>query len=325
MPKDGDDLKAAAFCFFFGGTLVWNGIRRMRRARQVEDTPSTNIASAPQGLTEIQGFAWPRSATSLTLKERRAVYHCLKLKKLVKQGKSSKWKTVWKSEKAAPFYVLDSTGAVLVDPGQAELDIKKDVTRWSHLSEARKMWAVTNLGITAADFPPVKFFFGLASAQFRFEEKALLLGAPVYVHGTLRPRDSASLSHALPSSLALQRFQSFLKRINGSKVSRYKGFDLNRDGKICETEVERALNEIGENAFDPKREGELPPLPGSSPEENRIFGTVGSCEERKLYIANCHQEHLLKRIGANNVLMIIGGALLIGVGAFIVALRSGPF
>lgn len=319
MAKEGDEFKAAAVCFFFGGLLVWQGLRRLKRKRIVEDTASIDIASAAQGLCEIQGFAWPLAGTSLTLQGRKAIYHQLKLEKHVKQGKSSSWKTQWQKEHKMPFYVIDHSGAVLVNPAQAEVEVKADTWNWSQVTE--KMRAnIPALGINVAGFPPATLFFGITTGKYRFRETSILLGAPVYVHGTLQapPRDSS-----LPSTLPIQRFRNFLGRIQGKKVHGHLGFDLNRDGKVCEDEAERALNEIGEKAFEEKREGEQPPLPGSSPPENRIYGQVVSCSERKLYIADCHQEHLLRRIGSNNILMILIGACLIGLGAFLVAAKMG--
>lgn len=320
MAKEGDDLKAAAACFFFGGMLVYAGLRRLRRKRLAEDTPHIDIASAAQGLCEIQGFAWPFSATAETLVGRKAVYLELVLEKLVKQGKSSSWKKQWGRTHKAPFYVLDSTGCVLVDPDKAEAELGQETWPWNKLSDAMKARAA-KLNVAVAGFPPSSALFGLFSTgSFRFREKAILLGAPVYVHGTLTAGNSLG---SLPASLPLKRFRDFLGRLGKKTVAGHSGFDVNRDGRVCEDEAERALNEIAEQSFDveKKRYGEQPPLPGENPPENRICGRVVGCAERNLYIADCHQDHLLKRIGKNNFLMIVGGACLMGAGAFIIAAK----
>lgn len=317
MAKEGDDLKAALFCFGMGGLLVWQGLRRLKRKRITEDTPHTDIASAPQGLCEIQGFAWPLAGTAETLSGRKAVYLELVLEKLVKQGKSSTWKRQWGRTHKMPFYVLDSTGCVTVNPEKAEVEVKNETWPWGKLPDDMKARA-SRLNVAVSGFPPTSLFFGLAtSGSWRFREKAVLLGAPVYVHGTLQ----ASREAYVPPSLALQRFTRFLGTLGRKRVAAHAGFDRNRDGKVCEDEAERALNEIGENAFRELAAGEQPPLPGAPPAENRIYGQVVACAERNLYLADCHQEHLVKRIGSGNFLMIVGGACLIGVGAFIVVAK----
>lgn len=317
MAKDGDEIKAVLFLIGAGGFLVFAGLKRLRRKRIVEDTASIDISSAPQGQVEIQGYAWPQTGHSLTLGGRKALYHRLVLEKYVKRDKNSSWEHQWSKTHSQPFYVLDRTGVVRVSPSDAEIEVGTITTEWGSLSPEKRDMA-GRYGIMVSGFPPSPGLLGLFSSRFRFRESYILLGAPVYLHGTL----SAGREEELPASLPLQRFREFLGRMGGKRLAQHTAFDLDKDGDVEAEEVSDAVNRIGEDAWgDKKAYKEQPPLPNERPAENRIFGTVTSCSERKLYIADCHQEHLLQRIGRWNFLMIVGGALMIGAGAFIVALK----
>jgi hypothetical protein len=315
-----EDIQAAIAAIFFGGTLVFSGLRRHRRARKTADAAQIPIASAPQGQVEIQGFAWPKQGTYQTLDGRTAVFHRLVLEKLVSSGKKSKWVQEWRREMAKPFYVLDSTGLVEVNPESAELEVKTDNRDYRSLPDPC-LQQIDTYGIQVSGFPPMKGFFGW-SGKYRFCETAILIGAPVYLYGSLstkQPRVS------LPPTQSLQRFRDFLGRMKGRRISQNSTFDRNKDGFVCDEEAILATNAVGEQSLAKKPHFNEQPaiLPGQTRPENIVYGEVASCPERKLFIADCHEEHLLRRIGSNNILRIVGGALLVGGGVFYLMWRAG--
>jgi hypothetical protein len=319
--NDNSDLELAFFGIVTGAILVYRSLQRFRRTRIVQDTTRSKIASAPMGLAEIQGFAWPQELVVNCLRGRNAIYQKLELQKLVKRGKNSSWVTKWSREHKPVFYVLDETGLLEVDPAEAEFEIQSRVLSWSKLTQTEKD-NTSLLGISESGFPPSKAFFGW-SPSFRFVESVILLGAPVYVHGTLSP---AKGKDKLPPSLSLKRFRDFLQRHRGRNISENLWFDLNRDGKVSAEEASLAANKFGEKAFDSKLNHDEAPaiLPGQVLRENIIYGRMSSCTERKLFLADCHEDHLVKRVGSWNLLRLLGGAALIGAGVYWIIYRFFP-
>ena len=59
MRKKHSDLELGVYLIFGGAWLIISGLRRFRRKRDVEDTSTAKIRSAPQGSVEVQGYAWP--------------------------------------------------------------------------------------------------------------------------------------------------------------------------------------------------------------------------------------------------------------------------
>lgn len=304
-----DDIQVVFGLIVLGGFLVISGIRRFRRARMTQDTVHIPIASAPQGQVEIQGYAWAKSAPVTTLYGHKAVYSLLELQQRVKRGKNHKWETQWSTCFQNPFFVLDHSGVVEVDPKQADLELSEKFYSWSTLPQAARQMAMS-LPISASGFPPSTGFFGNAGS-FRFKERCILLGCPVYLHGTLKAKGSRA---ALPPSPAIKRFREFLGRVRGKKLTRVAQLDVNHDGKVSEEEARDGIYKVSELSMvhEASQGGVQPPLPGEGAAENVIYGDVVSSADRPLYIADCHEDHLLQRIGSNNMLRIVGGALLIG-------------
>src|SRR5262245_60860904 len=109
--------------FGAGGGFNPGGLFRRKgeraSARHIQDTPRSKVATAPQGLVEVEGFAWPESEVDKTLNGLEAVYRCLTLQRQDTEyddGKRRKvWKTVGGYSTGRPFYVVDETGLALVD------------------------------------------------------------------------------------------------------------------------------------------------------------------------------------------------------------------
>jgi hypothetical protein len=90
-------LKSAGLLIFVGGSLLWKGYQRRRKTRAVSDMARSRIASAPQGLVEVEGFALPHESAALltSMAGVKAVFQELLIEERVRRGKNnSHWEKV---------------------------------------------------------------------------------------------------------------------------------------------------------------------------------------------------------------------------------------
>jgi hypothetical protein len=120
-------------CAFFGIAAF----RHLRRARWVEDTPTSRIRSAAQGLVELCGTCNAGNQPPLT--SRLGGLPCLWYRFTVEQyrrsGKRSYWRMVDSGSSARPFVLRDDTGECWIDPEGAEVHPRQR-RRW----EGRSRW-----------------------------------------------------------------------------------------------------------------------------------------------------------------------------------------
>lgn len=179
--------------------LAWRSV--YRRARAVEDTPTSNIASAAQGYVELLGEA--QNIPGPPTLTRYSHTPCVWCRYLMEQRSGNKWSHGEQGETTASFLLADESGRCVVDPEGAEI-----VTMY------KDMWI---------------------DGDYRYTEWKLLASDPLYVLGEFR-----TLSHE-PSAADLTSDVSALlaewKRDQPRLVER---FDRNRDGKIDLDEWEQA-------------------------------------------------------------------------------------
>lgn len=112
-----------------GGGLVaffW-GLRCYQRKRLMQNTPTSKVNAVALGPAELCGRAVPHESMTSPIEELPCVYWRYKVEELRRTGKSSSWVTIDKGESAAPFYLEDDTGKLLVVPGRATIDIPKNL------------------------------------------------------------------------------------------------------------------------------------------------------------------------------------------------------
>jgi hypothetical protein len=304
----GGALKGGIFLIVLGGGLVYSGLRRFRRTRKVEDTPTSPIQSAPQGYVEIQGNAWPlaESATK-NVRGKSSVFRHLKVQMLVRSGKNNRWKSIYEERSEKPFLVFDASGAALVRPQDAELELTKQNRRWVDVSPEVQKELRERVHVNG--FPPSG---GLFSNSFRILEGSIVVGSPVYLKGNFT---TPSREICVTPELGHEAFREKLKRISIHKYSRF--FDKNNDGEVCAQEAIdgfHAASQVSER----QAVGGTQAVSSFSPSAVICQGEMATNPTHKLYLADCAQHHLLKRIGNWNILRIVGGAVLIGVGAMLI-------
>lgn len=109
-----------------------------RRARAVDDTPTSKVASAAQGYSELIGSGRPLAGTPLLSPLNQLP--CLWYRYTVERKDSeNKWVQESKGESDASFILDDGTGECLIDPEGAEMLVTKKDT-WMQGDRRYTQW-----------------------------------------------------------------------------------------------------------------------------------------------------------------------------------------
>lgn len=102
---------------------LWFVFHYLRRARLIEDIPTSRIRSAAQGYAEIVGTVSPARNKELAapLSGHSCVWYSYKVQRLQKSGRSNHWKTVEEGTSNQYFVIQDDTDACIVHPEGAEV------------------------------------------------------------------------------------------------------------------------------------------------------------------------------------------------------------
>lgn len=125
-------LLTLVFAIVAGGAAA---LRSFRRARLLEDTPTSRIRSAAQGYVEIGGNArlLPGTRNVAPLTQRPCVWWRYRISKRTERGsgksRRSQWQTVASGTSTVPFVIDDGTGECIVQPDGAEV-IPTESTAW---------------------------------------------------------------------------------------------------------------------------------------------------------------------------------------------------
>lgn len=317
-----DQFKIAFALGAVGASLIWSSIKRHKKVREVEDLPCSKASSAAQGLTELQGFAWPHSQGPVTADGHELTYYSFVLQREVSEGSGKNrrrsWRTVYSRGHFAPFFLVDPTGLVVVDPNKAECNIANRRTRnWSSISELEKNhYLISVVDVQVDSFPPSNFLFGMFSPRFRIVESEVRQGAPLYVKGDFRTEMGHGDAYKLPGltkfALMVFDFQSRSLRNIQSLL------DLNKDGKVTEKEMLESYPRYAKFSRAQAKES----IAGE--QEFTVFGIIKSSDDHVLTIADTHQNQLVQRMGNFNTLRMIGGCILVTMALGILLLIYKP-
>lgn len=184
-----------------GLTSFWAWHANLKRYRTVADTPTSRIASAPQGYIELVGRGQQPPGASLV--SPISGLPCLWYRYRVERKNGDRWEHVESGISHDTFGVSDGSGQVLIDPDGAEI------------LTSRKQ--VSNTG------------------GYRKTEWTLIEGETIYVigeHVTLGGPNAV-----LDKKVDMATLLAEWKRDRAALLAR---FDANRDGEISVDEWERA-------------------------------------------------------------------------------------
>lgn len=100
-------------------------LSRLRRARVIEDTPTSKIRSAHQGYVELIGSAvLPDGEAPLLsgLSGQPCLWFRYRIERYQRNGKNSSWRTIESRSSHRPFCLDDGTGSCLIYPERAEVN-----------------------------------------------------------------------------------------------------------------------------------------------------------------------------------------------------------
>jgi hypothetical protein len=191
--------------FGLGAGLLFSGFKRFRIRRQIEDMPTSRIATAAQGLVEFQGFANSvASDYAKSIDQTPVACSYLEIEEYVNKGKKgSEWEVRYRGFLVDRFLVTDESGSAWVLARESDLRIEPRIRGYHELSESTlshllenvlpklggigfsmKEWAGSGLGGSI-----LKAFFGqLRHDHWRVSEKNIEIGQPVYVLGQFKTR-----------------------------------------------------------------------------------------------------------------------------------------
>jgi hypothetical protein len=122
-------IGAGAGVYFF-----YRGFRLLQRRRLILNTPASKIRSASMGLVEISGLATGPYVITSPLKQADCFYYRSVAWELRQKGKNSEWVKIGEEILHVPFYIDDGTGALLIDPRGADMDLHCDFHEEYHHS-----------------------------------------------------------------------------------------------------------------------------------------------------------------------------------------------
>lgn len=188
------ELFALAFGLF--GWFV--SFKSLKKARLIEDTPTSKIRSAPQGYIEIMGTTRDLpdgESLRARLTGTPCVWYAYEIEKYQSSGKHSRWRTIEKKASKTPILLDDGTGACHIHPDRA------DVT-----PSLKKVWH------GSSRYPTSTRSGGLFGRRYRYTEQRIHAGQTLYALGhfeTLHPPSLAEQTRTAMAELINQWKQDY--------------------------------------------------------------------------------------------------------------------
>ncbi|HWU69600.1 MAG TPA: GIDE domain-containing protein [Stenotrophobium sp.] len=232
----------------FGATFFW-----LRRARMLEDTPTSLIRSAAQGYVELRGRAglMPGPVILSPLSNTRCVWWRYTVEERQRSGNRDEWRVIDKNTSDDLFLLSDTTGDCIIDPDHAS--IRPSVTR--------RWRGPTPKPGRGPDGSWISF------GNYRYREQLIRIGDVLYALGWFRTQGAERAFDESDDARAL------LAEWKRDQAQLLKRFDSNGDGQIDMQEWEAArraaLEEVRQQAVQNAINPDLHVL--SKPRDHRPF------------------------------------------------------
>lgn len=198
-----------------GVALSGFGFSRIRRARLLEDLPTSKVRSAAQGYVELGGLArfLPGPEIVSRLSGARCCWWEYRIEKRVtdSSGRRDRWQTIDSGTSDDLFLLADDTGECVVDPDGASV-----------IPDLSRRWRGYHPRPSA--FPAKSQWFSLGN--YRYTERMISYGSWLYAIGHFR---SQTAVRADEESRDVAELLADWKRDQRDLLRR---FDANGDGRI---------------------------------------------------------------------------------------------
>lgn len=231
-------MEPLAYWLALAGALLLMGVGfkfwrdSFKHARIMEDMPTSKIRSAAQGFVELVGTQTPalKPGPTAPLTGRPVTWWSYKIeKKKTRRDSDGKTRTEWVTveNKTSPDLILlkDATGEAVVNPAGAEVTPKE-----------KKVWYGRHRKPTSAPSGSGSIFtLGSVGRKYRYTERVMLPGDPIYALGYFETR------HGVPDSKERARLRgAVLAEWKENPAELAERFDEDGDGRVDMEEWERA-------------------------------------------------------------------------------------
>jgi hypothetical protein len=206
-----------AVSLLVGIGAFWGSFAALKKARLIENTPTSRIRSAAQGYVELEGDArlLPGPEIVSPLSGQRCCwwqYQVERQETVVRNGKrTSEWRTVESAVSDSLFLLVDTTGECVVDPHGAKID-----------PNLRRQWRGSTQ--RPQQVPEKSSFFQFG--DYRYTEKMIRIGTPLYALGQFRSQTAHLELNESADAAAL------LREWKADQAALLQRFDRNGDGQI---------------------------------------------------------------------------------------------
>ena len=299
MQFNGETLKMLIFLVVFSGLGVFfffDGGKKWRRKRLIENIPGSKIRSMALGLVELQGNATPRvSPVKAPLTKKDCVLYKYLIERYEQRGKNSEWVRVAGDTSTSPFYLDDTTGKVLVDPSGAEINFATPDFYFTSGSFGGQGEIPDNL-ISFLEQNSIKYHSLFGNYRMRFSEWDVCPNDFIFVLGTAAKNETFASDYRM-------KLNETLEAIKKDPLE-MKKFDTDGDGTVSIEEWESAVQGIRQKMM----EEELSKVDSVKNETNLVV-TKGD-EEKVFIVSEKSEKDLLQSLFWQAVGESVGGGIL---------------
>ena len=299
MSHDSDGIGAALFGLCAGPVMFWKGFQDLKVKRLIEAIPTSKVRSMAMGTVELCGTidANVEDLLSDPIYGKEAVFYRIEIEEYRSSGKSGHWDTIHTADTTGrPFWLVDDTGRVLVNPKGADDYYKVDLK-----FETGLFHNPDPLGVAYLD----KVVGASSMRTRRLTARFVRSGDPFYVLGCAMPLDQAPPWHHRVAAAVKETLQDAVRKLKADPA-RMKELDANKDDVVDPAEwdagVARLRAELEKSAASSQDAGGE----GDYVAEAVIRPTT----EGLLVLADESESELESELGMASVLMIWGGPVI---------------
>ncbi|SEM75981.1 GIDE domain-containing protein [Nitrosomonas marina] len=261
----------------------WLFFYYLKRARLIEDTPTSKIRSAAQGYVEIMGSVSMVSNQMLSapLSGTTCVWFTYKIQQYRRTGKSSHWSTIEEKTSTEQFLIKDDTGTCVIDPEGAEVQTTYSRTWYGHTKKPSRANKSNN------------FFNIIIGKRYRYIERIIQADDILYALGDFKTKGGGRNVPGIHqmTGTVIREWRHNYKQI-------LKHFDRDKNGTIDMNEWEEVRAAARHEAE--KRRQELSRLP-------TVYSLGNTTKKQQPFILSTFgQQKLVKKYRQFAILSLIG-------------------